>query len=133
MKKQIKPTSEIDIDSVILEGRAAGRTLAEIGRSVGMTRQGVHTRLRALLARPRRSDDAIIETLQRTNRLLAGLIVRICAIQTTGDEYPRLVLSGLGLSTQEIAAALGTTAAVVHVAKHRARRKEQAIEMEIVQ
>lgn len=125
MKKPSKPTNTADIDSAILEGRAAGRTLAEIGKSVGMTRQGVHTRLRALVARPRR-DDAIVQMLQRTNRLLAGVIVRICQLQTTGDDYPRRVLTGLGLTTREVADALGTTAVVVHVAKHRARRKQES-------
>jgi hypothetical protein len=113
-----------DIDAVILEGRAAGLTLAAIGKSVGMTRQGVHARIQALLARPRRrQDDAIVEMLQRTNRLLAGVIVRICAMQTTRADYPIEVLTALGLSAREVAGVIGSTEASVNVTKARARKK----------
>lgn len=134
MKKHIKSGHETDVDSAILEARAAGMTFAEIGKTVGMTRQGVHTRVQALLARPRRRpDDAILERLDRTNRLLAGLIVRICAVQTTRANYPIEILTGLGLSPREIAEAIGTSEGTVNVTKHRAKTKTATGQAEVVQ
>lgn len=117
-----------EVDTAIVAARGAGRTLDEIGQAFGMTRQAVHARLKRLTApekKPKRVRDdslAVAALLQRTNRLLAGVIVRICALQTTRREYPFEVLTGLGLTAREIAEATGTTEAVVNVTKTRARR-----------
>ena len=58
-----------------------------------------------------------------TNRLLAGIIVQLCRMQTHQSEYPMQVLTRLGLTPQEIADVLGTSAATVHVTKSRAKKK----------
>lgn len=130
MKNKSAATSEIDRS--ILSARAEGQTYAQIGKALGLTRQGVHARLQALLGaeRPR---DAMIALLERNNRLLAGLIVRICAVQTTRASYPIEVLTGLGLSAREIAEAIGSTEATVNVTKTRARSKKAAMSAEVIQ
>lgn len=58
-----------------------------------------------------------------TNQLLAALIVQVCRLQTRRAEYPMDVLTGLGLSSREISAAIGTSEATVNVTKSRARKK----------
>jgi DNA-directed RNA polymerase specialized sigma24 family protein len=120
-----------DVDRAILRGRADGLTFAQIGKTLRMSRQAVHSRLQALRRGNRPSarppeQFAVIDGIRETNRLLAALIVQVARTQTHSTEYHVDVLAGLGLRARQIAEALGTTEATINTMKSRVRQRNKS-------
>lgn len=93
------------IDTAITALRAQGKTFAQIARAVGISTQAVHRRYE------RR--DRLVPADATTHRLLAALLVQVMRLQRNSltDDISRL--RGLGLSTADVAVAVGTSEASV--------------------